>query len=70
LLPVSCDKLRSYLKSYSFPLLYFSRDNTGRIRGLIIANKATVPLAKLLTEKNIPLDTPLGHENGKLKKLK
>ncbi len=68
LLPVSCEKLKAYLKSYSFPLLYFSYDYTGMIRGVIIAKEVTPSLAKALTEKPIPLDTLLQYENVKLKK--
>ncbi|GAG90826.1 unnamed protein product, partial [marine sediment metagenome] len=70
LLPVSTEKLKSYLKTYSHPLLYFSFDTTKRkIRGIIIAKKVTPSLAtKLLTEKAIPLNTLLQYKNGKLKK--
>jgi len=55
LLPLSCSKL----KSYSFPLLYFSRDDNGKIRGVIIIDEVTPLLAKLLTESALPLDIPL-----------
>ena len=55
LLPLSCKKL----KSYSFPLLYFSRDDNGKIRGVIIIDEVTPLLAKLLTESALPLDIPL-----------
>jgi len=69
LLPVSSEKLKSYLKSYSFPLLHFSRDYTGIIRGVIIAKEVDTPLARLLTKGPIALDTPLTYEDGELKKL-
>ena len=55
LLPLSYSKL----KSYSFPLLYFSRDDNGKIRGVIITDEVTPLLAKLLTESALPLDIPL-----------
>ena len=67
LLPLSCSKL----KSYPFPLLYFSRNaETDRIRGVIIADKVTTSLAKLLTEDTLLLDIPvlLEYKNGQLKK--
>jgi len=67
LLPVSYEKLKAYLKSYSYPLLYFSRDYTGMLRGVIIAREVTPSLAKALTEKPIPLDTLLQYENEELK---
>ena len=71
LLPVSSEKLRSYLKScsYRFPVLYFSYDYTGNIRGVIIADEVNTALAELLIKEPIPLDTPLVYENGELKKL-
>ena len=70
LLPVPYQKLKAYLKSYSLPLLYFSHDYTGMIRGVVIAEEVTPSLARVLTEKPIPLDTLLGYENGKLEKAK
>ena len=69
LLPVSTEKLKSYLKTYDYPLLYFSYDYTGVLKGVIIAKEVTPALAKLLVEKPIPLDTPLAYKNGKLEKL-
>jgi len=69
LLPTSTEKLETFLKTYGYPLLYFSYDYTGIIRGVIIANKVDTTLAKLLTEEPIPLDTPLRYKNGKLEKL-
>ncbi len=69
LLPTSTEKLKSYLKTYDYPLLYFSYDYTGMLRGVIIAKKVDTTLAKLLVEKPIPLDTSLQYKNGKLEKL-
>ena len=66
LLPASC----SELKSYSFPLLYFSRDDNKKIRGVIITDEVTPLLAKLLTENALPLDVPLEYKNGQLQILK
>lgn len=60
----------SELKSYSFPLLYFSRGDDKKIRGVIIADVVTPLLAKLLTEKALPLDVPFRYENGQLKEIK
>lgn len=67
LLPLSCSKL----KAYPFPLFYFSRNaETGRVRGVIIADKVDSSLARLLTEDTLPLDIPvlLEYKNGQLKK--
>lgn len=69
LLPTPAEKLKSYLKTYGYPLLYFSYDYTGVLRGVIIAKKVDTTLAKLLVEKPIPLDTSLQYKNGKLEKL-
>ena len=69
LLPVSTEKLKSHLKTYGYPSLYFSCDYTGMLRGVIIAKGVNPSLAKSLTEKPIPLDTPLRYENGKLDRL-
>lgn len=60
----------SELKSYSFPLLYFSRGDDKKIRGIIIADVVTPLLAKLLTEKALPLDVPFRYENGQLREIK
>jgi hypothetical protein len=67
LVPLSCSKL----KSCSFPLLYFSRDDKGKIRGVIITNKVTPLLVKLLTKGELPLNIPFlnipfRYENGQL----
>ena len=67
LLPLSCSKL----KSYAFPLLYFSRNvQTDEIRGVIIADEVDSSLARLLTKEELPLDMPLQYEKGKLKEIK
>jgi hypothetical protein len=65
LLPITCSKL----KSYSFPLLYFSRDNKGKIRGVIITNEVTPLLATLLTKDALPLDIAFWHEDEQLKDI-
>lgn len=66
LLPLSCNKL----KSYRFPLFYFSRNvQTDKIRGIIISDKVDASLAKLLTENALPLDIPFKYENGQLQVL-
>jgi hypothetical protein len=66
LLPASC----SELKSYSFPLLYFSRDDNKKIRGVIITDEVTLLLAKSLTEDALLLNVPLEYKNGQLQILK
>ena len=66
LLPLSCSKL----KSYSFPLLYFSRDDNKKIRGVIITDEVTPLLAKSLTEDALLLNVPLEYKNGQLQILK
>jgi len=68
LLPISTEKLKSYLKTYSYPLLYFSLDYTGMLRGVIIAEEVSPSLAELLTKKPSPLDTPLQYKEGELEK--
>jgi hypothetical protein len=65
LLPLSYGKLISY----SFPLVYFSRDNNGKIRGVIVVDEVTSLLAKLLTKEGLPLNAPFWYENGQLKKI-
>lgn len=59
----------SELKSYSFPLLYFSRDDEGKIRGVIIVDEVTLSLAELLTKQELLLNTPFWYENGQLKEI-
>ena len=51
------------LASYSFPFLYFGR-KAGRVRGIIILSRRAdaSPIAELLLEKGVPLDTPLKYE--------
>ena len=61
LVPVAYNEL---IKAYSAPLLYFLPDTqTGRIRGIIIAERLNSALAKLLIEKPIPLGVPFRYEN-------
>ena len=64
LVPLSYSKLKSY--SFSFSLLYFSRDDKGKIRGVIITTKVTPLLVKLLTKGELPLNIPFRYENGQL----
>lgn len=69
LLPLSNDELESELKSYSSPLLYFSRDiEVDKIRGIIVAEEVYLELAELLSE-GVPLDVPFRYENGQLQIL-
>ena len=56
----------SELKFYSFPLLYFSRGDDKKIRGVIIADVVTPLLAKLLVKEELPLNTPLQYKDGQL----
>ena len=65
LVPIAYSKL----KAYSFPLLYFSRDDKGKIRGVLIADEVTLLLAKLLAKKELLLDTPFWFEDGQLEKI-
>ena len=62
LVPLSCSKL----KSYSFPLICFSRDDNGKIRGVIITDEVTPSLAKLLVKDALPLDVPFWYEDEQL----
>ena len=59
----------SKLKSCPFPLLYFSRDDSGKIRGVIVIDKVTPLLAKLLTRDALPLDVPIQYKDGQLQIL-
>ena len=66
LLPLSCSKL----KTYPFPLFYFSRNaETGRVRGVIITDEFTLLLARLLTENALSLNVPFWYKNGQLQIL-
>ena len=62
LVPLSCNKL----KYYSFPLICFSRDLNGKIRGVIIADEVTPSLARLLIRDTLPLDVPFWYEDEQL----
>ena len=62
LVPLSCNKL----KYYSFPLICFSRDLNGKIRGVIIADEVTPSLARLLIRDALPLDVPFWYEDEQL----
>jgi len=51
---LSCHELESELKSHFSPLLHFSQDiQTGRIRGIIVADHVDALLAKLLSAKGV-----------------
>lgn len=68
---VSCsyDKLKIHSK-FNFCLLYFFYDaQEDKIRGFIIAERVDVSLAKLLIEKELPLDSLLRYEDGQLKEI-
>jgi hypothetical protein len=65
LTPITYSELKSY-PSLSF---YFSRNDEGKIRGVIITEKVTSLLVKQLTETELPLNTFFRYENGQLKKI-
>ena len=53
------------------PLVYLTYDiETEKMRGVIIADKVDVCLAKILLEKDLPLNTFLRYEKGQLKEIK
>lgn len=53
------------------PLVYLTYDiKTERMRGVIIADKVDDTLAKILLGENLPLNTFLRYEEGKLKEIK
>lgn len=61
LVPVAYNEL---IKAYGAPLLYFLPDaQTGRVRGVIIAERLNAALAKLLIGEPIPLGVPFRYEN-------
>ena len=69
LVPYSYPKLTFYLK-FNPCLLYFFYDaQIDKVRGIIITEKVDASLAKLLVEKELPLDTLLQYKNGQLKKI-
>jgi len=39
-------------------------------RGVVVADKVDSSLAKLLAEKELPLDKPLQYKDGQLKEIK
>ena len=69
LVPYSYPKLTFYLKLNPCLLYFFYDAQTDKIRGIIITEKVDASLAKLLVEKELPLDTLLQYKNGQLKKI-
>jgi len=70
LFPLSCDKLNE-LSSDISPLIYFAYDiQAEKLRGVVVADKVDISLAKLLVEKELPLDTLLQYKDGQLKEIK
>jgi len=69
LCPISSVELEIELESYSFPLLYFSRDIlTDKIRGIIITEEVDSLLAGLLSD-GVLLDVSFRYENEQLQIL-
>ena len=69
LFPVSLAEFKEFNK-FS-PLVYFTYDiKTQRMRGVIIADKVDASLAKMLLEKDLPLNTFFRYEGGRLKEIK
>ena len=70
LFPLSCDKLNE-LSSDISPLIYLAYDiQAEKLRGVVVADKVDISLAKLLVEKELPLDTPLQYKDGQLEEIK
>lgn len=70
LFPLSCDKLNE-LSSDISPLIYLAYDiQAEKLRGVVVADKVDISLAKLLVEKELPLDTLLQYKGGQLKEIK
>lgn len=70
LFPLSCDKLNE-LSSDISPLIYLAYDiQAEKLRGVVVADKVDISLAKLLVEKELPLDTLLQYKDGQLKEIK
>lgn len=69
LFPLSCDKLNE-MSSHISPLLYLTYDiQAEKLRGVVVADKVDISLAKLLAEKELPLDTLFQYKGGQLKKI-
>lgn len=59
LLPLPYDELAHY----PLPLIYFARDrDTNMVRRIIITHRVGIPLAELLIEEGVPLETPLTYK--------
>jgi len=70
LFSLSCDKLNE-LSSDISPLLYLTYDiQAEKLRGVVVADKVDISLAKLLAEKELPLDTLFQYKGGQLKEIK
>ena len=70
LFPLSCDKLNE-LSSDISPLIYLAYDiQAEKLRGVVVADKVDISLAKLLVERELPLDTLLQYKDGQLKEIK
>ena len=70
LFPLSCDKLNE-LSSDISPLIYLAYDiQAEKLRGVVVADKVDISLAKFLVERELPLDTLLQYKGGQLKKIK
>jgi len=69
LFPLSCDKLNE-LRHLS-PLIYLTYNiQAGKLRGVVVADEVDSSLAKLLAEEELPLNTLLQYEDGRLKEVK
>ena len=69
LFPISSEEFKEFNK-FS-PLIYLTYDiKTEKMRGVIIADKVDASLAKMLLEKDLPLNTFLRYEKGRLKEIK
>jgi hypothetical protein len=65
LLPISYKEFDKYS-----PLIYLTYDiKTEKMRGVVIADKVDVSLAKILLKKDLPLNTFLRYEKGQLKEI-
>ncbi|GAH25967.1 unnamed protein product [marine sediment metagenome] len=70
LFPLSCDKLNE-LSSDISPLIYLAYDiQAEKLRGVVVADKVDISLAKLLAEEELPLNTPLQYKDGQLEEIK
>ena len=68
LFPISSEEFKRFSK-FS-PLVYLTYDiETEKMRGVIIADKADSSLAEILGKKDLPLNTFLRYEKGRLKEI-